>query len=202
MQPGLDRLRPDGEAGCRRGGAQAFDLAQHEHAAEFLWERIDRCRKQLAQLAARGQPLGIWLFGGEVGGEILLVAAVAPSVGFERDDVAGRTQASERLVGDDAGEPGRERLGLRKLAEPGVGTYVGLLQHVLGLGVALEEATGEPEQAAIVPPHDQLEGKVIATACPGDQLAITELRPTGAVAASRRRRLGTWLCHAPRMTKP
>jgi hypothetical protein len=59
-----------------------------------------------------------------------------------------------------------------EIAEPGVGPRVGLLQHVLGLGVVPEQAAHEAEQASVVAPHDQLEGEVVAAARPSGEFGV------------------------------
>jgi hypothetical protein len=43
-----------------------------------------------------------------------------------------------------------------------IGPDVGILNHIFGIFVVTEYRTGDPEQAAVIPAHDQLETRGVA----------------------------------------
>ena len=146
VQARLHRLGAERETGGGLGRAQPLDLAQHEHGAELLGQRVDRGLEQPAQLAARRQPLRVRPVAGGAAVQVHVVRVVRPGPCrpkvLERDHARGGAPPAERLVDGDPRQPGRESPRLRELAQPGVGAQVGLLQHVLGLGVAPRAGCG------------------------------------------------------------
>src|SRR4030095_1430314 len=82
-------------------------------------------------------------------------------------------------VDDDAREPGHH-LGLAaKLAAVAIGLEVGLLQGVLGFGRVLEDRAGDAKQAAVVPPHQDFEGRVLVPRDALDEPYVVEGAESG-----------------------
>src|SRR5437868_2269511 len=60
------------------------------------------------------------------------------------------------LVNDDVAEPRSEPRGVLQLVEMSVSANVGVLQHVLCLGIVAQQRAPEPEEPLVVPAHHRL----------------------------------------------
>src|SRR3546814_1449179 len=72
--------------------------------------------------------------------------------GLERGDVDARAplaQAAVRLVEHDARQPGRQGRLAAEGRKSGEGVRVGLLHHVLGLGIVAYHGARDPEQELV-----------------------------------------------------
>ena len=79
-------------------------------------------------------------------------APVACSVAERHDDAVAllAAQPHQRLVDDDARQPGGKLRLAAEVADVPVGVEIGVLQRVLGLGVVPENRARDPEQPAVV----------------------------------------------------
>ena len=75
---------------------------------------------------------------------------------------ADPAQPSERHVDRDPREPGAEPGVAAKAGEPGEGADIGLLHHVLGLGVVAQDAARHPEQQPVVAADEHADRALVA----------------------------------------
>ena len=151
--------------------AQFLDGPQHEDRAKRLRQRVDARLHHGAQLRAhRGalRPIVRVVFHHVLHRDVREVDR-----GVEGQHLgAAAAQPTERLVDDDAHQPGRQaRLG-PEAAERAPGAQIGFLQRVFGFGVALEDAARRAEQQAVVPPHDAFEGGIVAAGSSCRQVGV------------------------------
>jgi hypothetical protein len=57
----------------------------------------------------------------------------------------------ERLVKDDAAEPGRQAGGFAELIDVREGKDVGFLNRILGIGGVAQDASRHPEESLVIP---------------------------------------------------
>ena len=183
-QPGLDGVGFDVEQ--RRGllDAEALDVAQHEDGAEDVGQRVDRLLEELSRFLACHFGLRIGLRLAEL--DDLGAAAL---LGIDRREFGGGpplSQSSDRLIDDDAGQPGLELRVAAKATEMGEGVHIGRLHHVLGLGIVVDDGPGGPEQALVVAPHQHPDRVLVAIPRQRHERGIRTL----AVVEGRPRRVG------------
>ncbi|CFN81996.1 Uncharacterised protein [Bordetella pertussis] len=81
-------------------------------------------------------------------------------------------QPAQRFVDDDAHQPGGQPGVGAKAVQRAPGAQIGLLQRVLGFGVAVQDAAGGAKQQAVVAPHDGFERAVLAGGRARGQLGV------------------------------
>lgn len=84
-------------------------------------------------------------------------------------EIDGRTHVvapPQRLVDDNAGEPGRETRLATKSVERCQGADIGVLQRLFGLDVVAHDPSGNTPEHLVVLLHDRLRGASIALAEP------------------------------------
>src|SRR5206468_3325355 len=108
----------------------------------------------------------------------------------ELDARSPAAQSPERLVGDDARQPGREARFALEAVEMGEGADIALLNHLLGLALVIQNAAREAVEPPVVEAHQRRKRR---------RLAAPEARQKVAIAC-RGIRLGCRECHrAPRI---
>ena len=97
-------------------------------------------------------------------------------VGFaERNDdplPPRAAQRLQRLVDDDAREPGPERGVAAKLMQLPESADVRVLQGVLRLGVVLQDRAGGAVEPTVVPAHDRAERRMVAALCIAQEAGV------------------------------
>src|SRR5215467_11088650 len=82
------------------------------------------------------------------------------------------TQPAERLVDNDATEPGAEARRAAERRQVGEAAQIGLLQHVLRFYVIADDAAGKAIEPAVVPLHDRAHRRLVAPQRSRDQLCV------------------------------
>ncbi len=85
------------------------------------------------------------------------------------------SEPAQRLVERDAGEPSGQLRIAPEAVEMRKGADVCLLNHVLRLGIILQDAAGHAVEPAIVPLHDEPDGSPPDVAGQGDQRPVVEV---------------------------
>src|SRR5262249_34707398 len=152
-QPRLDRLGLQAEQLGSLLDAHVLDDAGDQYGAERVWQLVDGAFEQRMNLTLGHGALGIDLLAGERD-NFAKRRRSSPGASFcPLSQFLHRTltpQAAERLVDDDAPEPGTETRLATERRQVGKATQVGLLQHVLGFGVVADDAASQPVEPAIV----------------------------------------------------
>ena len=102
------------------------------------------------------------------------LTAAAVLIIEQRDDAVAlaAAQARQRLVDDDARQPGRQPGVAAELGQMPVRRDVGVLQRVLRIGVVLQDRPRDAEQRAVVAPHHRLEGRLVMVGNATNQLGV------------------------------
>ena len=140
--------------------------AHHEDGAVGNAQRVDGALEQGVDLLPRGNLLGgragrFGLVGHGVvvlpGRRLRAMAFAEPGVGF---------------VDRDPSHPGGEAGPALETVQMLVGADVGLLHHVLDVGVVAEHGPHGPVDSLVVPPHQHFEAGGLAGADPPDQRVV------------------------------
>ncbi len=70
-------------------------------------------------------------------------------------------QSHQRVIDDDASEPGREARTAAELTDVPVCVEIRILQRILRLCIVPQDGPSHPEQLPVVPAHQCLEGTVV-----------------------------------------
>ncbi len=189
VQPRLDRLLGDLQALGGLGRRQPFDRAQHEDGAVRDAERVDGALEQGLHLLPRGNLLG----GGA--GRLGFVGHGVIVLPGRRLGPMALAEPGVGLVDRDAGHPGREAGPALEAVQVLVGADVGLLHHVLDVGVVAEDGPHGPVDPLVVPPHQHLETGGLAGADPLDQRVVGLGGGSGRRDRERRRVGVCMACH-------
>src|SRR5579883_28670 len=172
MQARLHGLRQNAEQLRGLLDAHALDQARDQHGAERFRQLVDGALEQDAQLALRDGGLGIELAIGIGERDDLRLQGGIVVDDIERHGPATAAQAAERLVHDDAGEPGAEPRLAAKAREAGEGARIGLLQRVLRLAVVAQDTAGDAVETLVVLADDQPHRRRLAAAGLRDQFGF------------------------------
>jgi hypothetical protein len=82
--------------------------------------------------------------------------------GLQPDLRPAFAQTAARFVEGDLGQPGQQAGFGAEAADRREGAHIGFLQHILRLGVVLDHAAGDAEQALVVALHHRPERAVVA----------------------------------------
>jgi hypothetical protein len=146
---------------------------EDEHRSKIIGKRVDRVLEQATQLPVSGQPLGIRLRRSHRLDSLYIpVSLAAAHVLVKRDDPTPPPRPAQRLIEGDPGEPCREAVWADELVELRIGTDIGFLDDVLGLGPVPQDAARQAEEAPVVAAHDELERHGITRSHSLDPLII------------------------------
>ena len=131
------------------GGAQLFDVSQHEHRAILLWKIENRLFQQLAEFRSSG-----YLF--RVGRSFnhICSGAIASFGILQLIESAPFAKAEQSLIHRDPGEPCREWCATLKLAKVLVGVNISGLHDVFRFGVIADNGPRDTVEALVVAAHD------------------------------------------------
>src|SRR6185312_9764611 len=158
----------------RRGflDAHLLDRARQQDEAELLGQAVDRFFEEAADLALRQRPLGIGVRAvlrqlHRFGARNSALADCVPIDGW-----AAPAQPRQRLVDDDARQPGADARLAAKSAQLRECLEIGVLKRVLGLGIVAQNAARDAIEAAIVPLDDGADRLLLARAGASDKVAL------------------------------
>jgi hypothetical protein len=148
-----------------------LDRAHQEHRAERVGQGVDLPLEHRARLGAHRRALG------RLGGARVVVVRRLVEVGaaIHPDHLRGPlalAPARDRLVDDDARQPGRELRVAAKAADRAVREQVSFLDCILGLGVVAENRARRAVEPLVVPPHHQLQRIAVAARDASGELEI------------------------------
>ena len=190
VQPCLDRLFGDVEAGAGFGGAEPFDFAQDEHRSVRIGSWSIAGAQQVPQLAGECLPFRIRFRRADRHRRRLLSCA-----GLERDGSSLAPHPGERFVQCDPCEPGRELSPSLERREMQVGIDVGLLHHVLDFRFAAEDGAHRPIDALVVPAHQHFEQRAVPGQHPRDDRIVGQLARFGGWVTGREHRVIPRCCY-------
>ena len=151
------------------GGAEFFDVAQHDDGAVVLGQAEDGLFEEISELRAGGALLGVGGFGGHLHGKFSVVFVVVQWL-----DAIALAETGQGFVYGDAGEPGGEGRAGGELVEVLVGADVGVLHDVFGFAVVVEDGASDAVEALVVAAHEDLVERGLSCADAVDDLFVGE----------------------------
>ena len=174
MQPRLDGFGTQIEGRCRLLDAHLLDHAADEHGAEVLRQLVDGAFERPLDLSLGQGTLRIG-FPAMRKGDDLRAWRIEQGARHRLEARPSSAPARERLVEDDAREPGSEARFVAKTAQGAESAKIGLLQGILRLAIVPQHAARDPVKPAIVAGHDRANGKFVSLTCPGDQAGFHQV---------------------------
>lgn len=161
VQTRLDRLGLDVEQLGRFFDIEPLNVARDENCAKGGRQTVDRLFKKLSHLCLHGGALRIHDLRIERKGDDLRLVGCCLQFG-QLDIFLAAAQAAQGLIHGDAGEPRAEAGFSLKGIQMHKGAEVGLLYHILRLGIIAHDAAGDAKQPPVIFLDEQAESVRLA----------------------------------------
>ena len=173
------------------GDVEFLDLAQHENRAKRRRELVDRVIDNSPDLAASDRAFGRHGHRAAHQHFAIIVQDRDFTLLEQRSPPLDGTGMSQRIVDDDAGEPGGERGSAREALDRRERLQIGALHRVLGILAIAQYPPRGAKQPLIVAPHDEAHRSGVAARDPGREFEV------GAAVVAR-----GWPARSCRSTEP